>query len=212
MSWLKATSSRRKTYYTKNNVNTAFAPVKWSNTLAAAAQNWTDYLIEQTDDCKKLTDPAEIADCYSFDNGFVTHCKPIHEGMGIGNPDPYGKYRVSFVLEVVLCDALLTFFETSTGLENLAGVITSADRAVSQSTAESIMQAWWDSEEATQGGHFFSAAKMSSRYMGCAWSQMTIPTRPGAICRLTACRFMGECGSLFEPKPTWCALCPKEGC
>ena len=75
VNWLKATTSRRKTYYTKNKVNVAVAPVKWSDTLAAAAQNWTDFLLYEQDDCKKLTDPAAIASCYSFANGFVTHCK-----------------------------------------------------------------------------------------------------------------------------------------
>ena len=86
--WLKATTSRRQSYYTKNNVNVALAPVKWSYTLAAAAKNWTDALL-QIDDCKDLTDPDEIKSCYSFQNGFVTHCKLIHEGEF--NPNTYGE-------------------------------------------------------------------------------------------------------------------------
>ena len=110
-----------------------------------------------------------------------------------------------------LINPLITQRKRSTGGENLAAGINSATAIGSYTSPENIMQSWWDSEEASEGGHFYAAAKMSSRYMGCAWSQMRLPGTD-YVCRITACRYTASCGNLFEPRPSWCKMCPDEGC
>ncbi|GKY99679.1 hypothetical protein MPSEU_000921900 [Mayamaea pseudoterrestris] len=185
--WIKATSSRRFTYYTKNDFSTRDHAIKWSNTLAEAAQSWTNYLI-QLDDCQGLSDPS----CYDIETGFSKFCKIVHEGDGVGSSDPYG-------------------------LENLysSGADSELDlQAIS--TPEAIMQIWWDGEESAMGGHFRAAAKISSRYMGCAKSTKEVVTPSGLFyCHITACRYMTRCGSqsLFDPNPLCdTPMCPIEGC
>ena len=106
----------------------------------------------------------------------------------------------------------LSLVEHSTGLENLGAMIDGAAQVGANTSPERVMQGWWDSEEESLGGHFHAAAKMSSRYVGCAWSQMAIPTRPGAVCRIVACRYRSQCGDLFQPRNTMCPMCPTEGC
>jgi hypothetical protein len=95
--WLRATKSRRKAYYKRDGVGTANASVKWSYTLAEAAQNWTDFLIAQ-DDCQGVEDPS----CYNGQEGFFRYCKLMHEGKGVGNPNPYGAYRHKLRISLML--------------------------------------------------------------------------------------------------------------
>ncbi|GKY99678.1 hypothetical protein MPSEU_000921800 [Mayamaea pseudoterrestris] len=181
--WLKATTKRRKSYYRRNGISAINATVKWSNTLAEAAQNWTDFLIQQ-DDFQGSTDPT----CYDGQAGFFKYCKLIHEGGIYGQANPYGR-------------------------ENLASAAGPLNWVSTKGSAEVIMQGWWDGEEANLGGHFYVAAKISSRYVGCGYSMKAVPNNPGYYCRITSCRYMSQCGTLFEAAPNPpCELCPIEGC